>query len=80
MSTAIHPSIQTDKEHVLQMLADGDIVYDGGQNTVPELALPSIHQVKGLRHLGFGNFATDEHTFLRADSPKGTRFYMRVSN
>lgn len=65
---------------MIQLLADGNIVYDGGQNLLPELALPSIHNVKGLRHLGFGNFATDEHTFLRADSPKGTRFYIRVAN
>lgn len=80
MSMAIQPSIGTDKEHVVDLMTQGDVVYDGGLNTVPELSLPSIHDVKGLRHVGFGNFVTDEYTFLRADSPKGTRFYIRVVN
>ncbi len=69
--------VETDKEHVERMLADGRDVIDGGLNTVPELLLPSLHDFPGLEHLGFGNFRSATHLFLRRDSPRGTRFYLR---
>ena len=33
---------------------------------------------QGLEHLGFGDFASDTHLFLRCDSPRTTRFYEKV--
>ena len=71
--------VMTDKEYVETMLADGKDVIDGGLNTVPELNLPCLHDFHGLDHLGFGDFKSDSHLFLRCDSPRGTRFYVRES-
>jgi len=68
--------MKTDQEHVKELQEQGLTVIDGGQRTVK--GLPSIHDVKGLRHLGFGNFENNEYTYGRADSPKGTRFYTRT--
>ena len=67
--------MKTDQEHVKELQAKGLTVIDGGQKTVK--GLPSIHGIKGLKHLGFGYFADDKHNYDRADSPKGTRFYIR---
>ena len=69
--------VLTDKEYVEKLLADGKDVIDGGLNTVPELNLPRLHDFHGLKHLGFGDFKSDTHLFLRCDSPRRTRFYMR---
>jgi len=71
-------NVPSDKEHVEAMLAEGREIYDGGQNTVPELDLPSIHSVPDLEHMGFGNFRNATHVFLRCDSPHGTRFYIKL--
>ena len=69
--------VETDEDFVSRMLAEGKEVYDGGQNTVPELGLPSLHSVPNLDHIGFGNFRNSTHAFLRQDSPRRTRFYIR---
>ena len=70
--------VPTDEEHVRELLAQGKTIVDGGSNRVPELNLPSIHDEPNLEHLGFGSFATDTHSFVRCDSPSGTRYYERV--
>ena len=70
--------IQSDKEFVETLLADGRAIVDGGRNTVPELGLDSIHNYKDLEHLGFGSFANREYIFSRIDSPRSTRFYERL--
>ena len=70
--------ISTDHDYVQSLLADGQNVIDGGLNTVPELELHSLHEFRGLKHLGFGHFASDTELFERADSPRGTRFYIRT--
>ena len=71
-------SIPTDEEHVKAFLAEGKEIVDGGCNTVPKFNLPSIHSIPGLVHLGFGEFQSETHNFIRRDSPVGTRFYERV--
>ncbi len=71
--------VPSDHEFVEGLLADANDVYDGGLNTVPEFNLPSIHGTPDLKHLGFGDFGSDTHLFLRHDSPRGTRFYIRES-
>jgi hypothetical protein len=70
--------VTTDREYVEGLLAQGKAIVDGGANRVPELSLPGIHDFQGLEHLGFGNFASDTHLFLRCDSPRTTRFYEKV--
>lgn len=69
--------VLSDHDFVQNLLAEGNDVYDGGQNTVPEFHLPSIHATPNLNHLGFGDFGNHTHLFLRHDSPRGTRFYTR---
>ena len=68
----------TDKEFVEGLLADGKDIIDGGCNTVSELNLPRLHDFPDLDHMGFGNFRSATHLFLRCDSPRGTRFYERA--
>lgn len=70
--------VMTDREYVEKLLAEGKDVIDGGQNTVPELHLPRLHDFHDLDHIGFGYFKNTTHLFLRCDSPQGTRFYERV--
>jgi hypothetical protein len=70
--------VPTDEEYVRELLALGKTIVDGGSNQVPDLHLPSIHEQPGLKHLGFGNFANETHSFLRCDSPSGTRYYEQV--
>lgn len=70
--------ISTDEEHVRKFQDEGREMVDGGCNTVPQFNLPSIHGIPGLVHLGFGEFCSDTHTYIRRDSPIGTRFYERV--
>ena len=72
--------IQSDYDFVKELLDKGCEVIDGGSNKVPELNLKSIHDHKGLIHLGFGDFADNDNTFLRKDSPIGTRYYLKSSN
>lgn len=67
----------TDHEFIDGLLEEGKDVIDGGLNTVPELRLSSLHDFRNLEHLGFGDFQNGSHVFLRHDSPKGTRFYIR---
>jgi hypothetical protein len=71
-------TIPTDEEHVKALLAEGRDIVDGGSNKVPHLELPSIHSIPGLHHLGFGEFQSETHQYIRRDSPIGTRFYERV--
>lgn len=71
-------NIPTDEEHVKALLAEGRDIVDGGANKVPQLKLPSIHGFSGLVHLGFGEFQSETHQYIRRDSPIGTRFYERV--
>lgn len=67
---------KTDEEHVKDLQAKGLTVIDGGSETVK--GLTSIHDLaKNLKHLGFGYFMDDKYYYDRADSPKGTRFYIR---
>lgn len=73
-------AVMTDLEYVKKLLAEGKDVIDGGQNTVPELGLPCLHDFSDLRHVGFGYFENDQCLFIRCDSPRGTRFYERVPN
>lgn len=72
-------TVISDEEYVKQLLTEGKEIVDGGSNTTPSLHLRSIHEYKDLTHLGFGDFASETHLFLRCDSPRGTRFYERVS-
>lgn len=72
------PPLPTDKEYVEGLLAEGREIVDGGQNTVPELELPRLHDFRDLEHLGFGEFANATHRFVRCDSPRQTRFYEKV--
>lgn len=67
--------VLSDKEYLESLLAEGREIIDGGCNTVPESNLPSLHDFKDLVHMGFGDFKSDTHLFLRCDSPRGTRFY-----
>ena len=69
----------SDQEYLEHLLGEGKVIYDGGSNRVPELELPSIHDLNNLQHLGFGNFRNDTHTLVRCDS-RGTRFYECVGN
>lgn len=71
-------NIPTDEEHVKALLAEGKDIVDGGANKVPYLNLPSLHSIPGLVHLGFGEFQSETHLYIRCDSPIGTRFYERV--
>lgn len=71
-------SVPSDEEHVQALLAQGKDIVDGGANKVPHLHLSSIHSIPGLHHLGFGEFQSDSHLYIRRDSPIGTRFYERV--
>jgi hypothetical protein len=73
-------NIPTDEEHVKALLAEGRDIVDGGSNKVPHLELPSIHSIPGLHHLGFGEFQSATHLYIRRDSPIGTRFYERVKH
>lgn len=68
----------SDKEYVEGLLAEGRDIIDGGCHTVPESNLPDIHSFPDLIHMGFGEFRSETHLFLRCDSPRGTRFYERV--
>ena len=70
--------IQSDRDFVETLLAEGRDIVDGGRNTVPELRLDSIHNYKDLEHLGFGSFANREYIFSRIDSPRCTRYYERI--
>ncbi|NUM53483.1 MAG: hypothetical protein HUU46_07555 [Candidatus Hydrogenedentes bacterium] len=70
--------VMTDKEYVEKLLGEGKDILDGGCNTVPEFNLPSIHDFRDLEHVGFGNFKSAAHLFLRLDSPRSTRYYERV--
>lgn len=72
-------AVMSDEEHVQSLQSRGKEIWDGGSNAVPELNLPSIHSVPGLRHIGSGNFASNSQLYMRCDSPKGTRFYARES-
>lgn len=72
--------VMTDLEYVKKLLAEGKDVIDGGQNTIPELGLPRLHDFSDLRHVGFGYFENDQFLFIRCDSPRGARFYERVPN
>lgn len=69
--------VESDETFVSRLVAQGNAVYDGGLNTVPQLRLPSIHEVRDLEHVGFGNFANATDVFMRRDSAQGTRFYVR---
>ena len=69
--------VMTDREYVEDLLAEGKEIIDGCCNTVPELNLPDIHTFPDLDHIGFGNFKSKTHLFLRCDSPCGIRFYTR---
>lgn len=71
--------VMSDKDYVEGLLAEGKDIIDGGCNTVPELHLPDIHSFPDLDHIGFGNFKSKAHLFLRCDSPRGTRLYEYVS-
>jgi hypothetical protein len=71
-------SSPTDEDHILKLQDEGRDMVDGGCKTVPQFNLPSIHGIPGLVHLGFGEFCSDTHTYIRRDSPRGTRFYERV--
>jgi hypothetical protein len=70
--------VPTDKEYVEGLLAEGRDVVDGGANSVPELGLPILQSFPDLVHLGFGDFRSATHLFVRCDSPRMTRFYERV--
>lgn len=70
--------VPTDEEFVKRMLDEGRDVVDGGANKVPQLKLPNIHGIRGLVHLGMGQFRSETHNYIRRDSPLGTRFYERV--
>lgn len=68
--------VMTDAEWVKELQELGSVVIDGGSNTVPKANLKSIHSAKDLEHRGFGYFYNSTHEYDRADSPRGTRFYV----
>jgi hypothetical protein len=78
LGETVELNIPTDEDHVKALLAAGKDIVDGGANKVPHLDLPSIHAIPGLHHLGFGEFQSETHHYIRRDSPTGTRFYERV--
>lgn len=63
----------TDKEYVEKMLAEGRDIIDGGLNTVSELHLPCLHDFPNLEHVGFGDFKSATHLFLRCDNVRACR-------
>lgn len=55
-----------------------NVFYMGDKSIGELLRIPSLHEIKGLDHMGFGEFADAQHWYTRYDSPKGTtRFYVR---
>lgn len=66
----------TDEKYVRNLQEKGYTVIDGGLGIVK--GLKSIHDYRNLKHIGFGNFESDTHIYERADSPRGTRFYIEV--
>ena len=50
----------------------------GSIESAKALGLKSLHEIKGLRHLGFGDFADLEFTYERIVDTKAGRIYHRV--
>lgn len=67
--------MKTDAEHIQHLQDMGFEVVAGTTDLAEEHGLTDIHSYTGLRHLGFGSFATEKYTFVRHDSPQGHRFY-----
>lgn len=64
--------------HELLTKYPGRLYYLGSQELGTELGIPSLHDLKDLEHVGFGDFANHEWYFLRQDSPRGARFYVQL--
>lgn len=69
--------IISDEEFIQKHIDRGAIILDGGQNTVPQFNLKSIHDLKNLKHIGFGSFQNEEYNFDRIESDNNTRFYIQ---
>jgi hypothetical protein len=54
------------------------LFYLGDEETGKKLGIESLHSLKDLRHIGFGEFQSDTSTFARHDSPSGFRFYVAL--
>ncbi len=54
------------------------LFYLGGEETGKKLGLESLHSVKDLRHIGYGEFQNDASIFARHDAPSGYRFYVAL--
>ena len=73
---------QTEQSFVAAMIAEVglDNVVAGSADSAALYSLPVIHEVKGLKHMGFGHFETTEHSYIRHDAPSGARFYSKQVN
>ena len=49
----------------------------GDAEVCQALGISYLNGFPGLKHLGFGDFGNDEWVFMRHDSPRGFRFYVR---
>lgn len=64
----------TDEEWAKGLQEQGLEVLDGHHGS--KLAPRNLHDMKDLKHVGFGYFESDTHFYERADSPRGHRFYV----
>lgn len=66
----------SDEQWIAQLATTGYRVLCGmaGKHT----ELPNLHDLKGLEHMGFGDFASPSNYYERRDSPTGMRFYLEI--
>ena len=68
------PPAPTDEEWAAELLRQGYEVLDGRARS--HLAPRNLHDLRGLTHIGGGEFANETHYYERMDSPRGHRFYI----
>lgn len=52
------------------------LFYLGDEETGKRLGIQSLHSMKDLQHIGFGEFRSETSIFARMDAPSGFRFYV----
>ena len=55
-----------------------NLFYLGDDVTGQALGIPPLHTLRDLVHAGFGDFKSAEAYFVRHDSPRGFRIYVRT--
>lgn len=70
------PSTPTDEEWIDYLHSRGHRVLSGTAGRYE--TLPNLHDLRDLKHLGFGDFASAHHVYIRVDSPRGSRFYIET--